>query len=175
MERVARPCPAAAELSAFAAAVAKEDRDEEASDAAAAASALVADLQARLTTAEAAATAAEARALSFEAEVASAKVRRCKLKPVQPVLKVSGFSSSNLKTRQLLSNFAFNFNLRRYTKDSSADAMAAGRADLTLAERRLHLATSSTAAEIAQLKAWPNENARHVIHHIVIPSFLELR
>jgi hypothetical protein len=33
--------------------------------------------------------------------------------------------------------------------------MAAGRADLTLAERRLNLATSSTAAEIAQLKAWP--------------------
>jgi hypothetical protein len=45
--------------------------------------------------------------------------------------------------------------IRPCYKVSSADAMAAGRADLTLAERRLNLATSSTAAEIAQLKAWP--------------------
>ena len=30
-------------------------------------------------------------------------LRRCKLKPVQPVLKVPGFSSSNLNTRRLLS------------------------------------------------------------------------
>jgi len=42
---------------------------------------------------------------------------RCKLKSVRPVLKVPGFSSSNLNTR--LSSFAFNLNLHRPTSGSS--------------------------------------------------------
>jgi hypothetical protein len=35
--------------------------------------------------------------------------------PIKPTLKAPGYKRSKLKYVELLSNFAFNFNLRRYT------------------------------------------------------------
>jgi hypothetical protein len=44
------------------------------------------------------------------------KVGRCKLNPMKPMLKATGTRRLKLECDEPLSNFAFNFNLRRYKK-----------------------------------------------------------
>jgi len=39
--------------------------------------------------------------------------------PIEPTLKTPGTERLKLENEQLLSNFAFNFNLRRYIKDDA--------------------------------------------------------
>ena len=49
--------------------------------------------------------------------------------PIEPTLKTPGTERLKLENEQLLSNFAFNFNLRRFTEDDyddEDDAAAAG-------------------------------------------------
>ena len=61
----------------------------------------------------------------------AAKVRRCRLKPVAPRVESAWFQRLTLNCDELASGFAFNFNLRRYTKlailVSSGVAAALGR------------------------------------------------
>ena len=47
-----------------------------------------------------------------------ALVRQCRLKPVEPRLKSAWFKRLKLKCERMVSSFAFNFNLRRYTLGS---------------------------------------------------------
>jgi len=46
------------------------------------------------------------------------KVRRCMFKPIEPRVESAWFQRSNLKANwdELVSSFAFNFNLRHYIK-----------------------------------------------------------
>ena len=57
-------------------------------------------------------------ALEQQRRVELAKVRRCSLTGSKPKLKASGTKSLKQKHIIVLSSFAFNFNLRRYTKVS---------------------------------------------------------
>jgi hypothetical protein len=60
--------------------------------------------------------------------VGDAKVRRCRLTPDWPKLDRAWIQRVKLKYDESLSSFAYNFNMRRYTK-AAADAAAAAAAD----------------------------------------------
>ena len=74
----------------------------------------------------------------------SVKVRRCTLKPPQPLLKAPDFSSMKQKYDEPLSNFAFKISLRPYVQgttavhsfDLSMEVFMVGRRRLTLSHPR---------------------------------------
>jgi len=59
--------------------------------------------------------------------------RAVQVEPMKPMLKGSGNKRLKLNYEQLLSNFAFNFNLRRYNAGTQIRAAAAGAVEAVVA------------------------------------------
>jgi hypothetical protein len=80
--------------------------------------------------------------------------------PIKPALKAPGIKRLNLKYEQLHSNFAFKFNLRRYTWANGSNAPTTSATPSTASSTRWR-APPRTAAPVRRSV----NIARHVIHH----------